>query len=83
MSIPTQRIAVFIDAENVCEWIKHGGIELLIPELNLLGKLLSGVLMVFGRAHNWQNIKQLSINRVLNSSIAIIRSTAKILQIFK
>lgn len=34
------RIAVFIDAENEASWIKHGGIEILINELKLLGQII-------------------------------------------
>jgi uncharacterized protein (TIGR00288 family) len=34
------RIAVFVDAENVTDWIKHGGIEILINELKLLGQII-------------------------------------------
>jgi hypothetical protein len=34
------RIAVFVDAENVTSWIKHGGVEILINDLKLLGQII-------------------------------------------
>jgi len=34
------RIAVFIDAENVTSWIKHDGITLLVEELMPLGQII-------------------------------------------
>lgn len=36
----SDRIAVFVDAENVTSWIKHGGIEVLVDELQLLGQII-------------------------------------------
>jgi len=34
------RIAVFVDAENVTNWIKHNGVRLLMEELNQLGQII-------------------------------------------
>jgi uncharacterized protein (TIGR00288 family) len=34
------RIAVFVDAENVTNWIKHDGVRLLMEELNQLGQII-------------------------------------------
>jgi uncharacterized protein (TIGR00288 family) len=36
----TNRIAVFVDAENVTNWIKHDGISLLISELQQIGQII-------------------------------------------
>jgi len=36
----TNRIAVFVDAENVTNWIKHDGVRLLMEELNQLGQII-------------------------------------------
>jgi uncharacterized protein (TIGR00288 family) len=36
----TNRIAVFVDAENVTNWIKHDGISSLISELQKLGQII-------------------------------------------
>ncbi|ATG90771.1 NYN domain-containing protein [Methylomonas koyamae] len=38
--IDSNRIAVFIDAENVGSWIKQGGVEILISELKALGQII-------------------------------------------
>ncbi len=32
------RIAVFVDAENVTNWIKYDGVKLLMEELTRLGR---------------------------------------------
>ncbi|QPK64045.1 NYN domain-containing protein [Methylomonas sp. LL1] len=34
------RIAVFVDAENVTNWIKHDGVRLLMEELNQYGQII-------------------------------------------
>jgi len=34
------RIAVFVDAENVTNWIKHDGVRLLMEELNQFGQII-------------------------------------------
>lgn len=34
------RIAVFVDTENVTNWIKHHGVRLLMEELNQLGQII-------------------------------------------
>ncbi|WP_054758218.1 NYN domain-containing protein [Methylomonas koyamae] len=34
------RIAVFVDAENVTNWIKHGGVRILMEELNQFGQII-------------------------------------------
>ncbi|WKJ90174.1 NYN domain-containing protein [Methylomonas montana] len=36
----TNRIAVFVDAENVTNWIKHDGVKLLMEELNQFGLII-------------------------------------------
>jgi uncharacterized protein (TIGR00288 family) len=36
----TNRIAVFVDAENVTNWIKHDGVRLLMEELNQFGQII-------------------------------------------
>lgn len=36
----SNRIAVFVDAENVTNWIKHDGVRLLMEELNQLGQII-------------------------------------------
>ena len=38
------RIAIFIDAENVTNWLKKGGAELLLEELILLCHIRSDVI---------------------------------------
>lgn len=40
MTAKTKRIAVFIDAENVGEWIKQDGISLLLEELKSYGQIV-------------------------------------------
>lgn len=51
------RIAVFIDAENEASWIKHGGIEILINELKLLGQI------IIRRAYGVWNRPQLAMHQ--------------------
>lgn len=39
-SLKANRIAVFVDAENVTGWIKNGGVAALIDELKQLGQII-------------------------------------------
>ncbi|MCP4284967.1 MAG: NYN domain-containing protein [Gammaproteobacteria bacterium] len=34
------RVAVFVDAENLAHWIKHGGLEALLEELSSVGTVV-------------------------------------------
>ena len=47
------RIAIFIDAENVTNWLKKRGAELLLEELSTIGQT------VVRRAYGiWTNLKK-------------------------
>jgi hypothetical protein len=45
------RVAIFVDAENLTQWIKLGGLETLLEELSSIGTVVVSVRMIM--AFTW------------------------------